>query len=50
MSGRNAIGGTLDRARHFARQSRDGADARSRIRRSGFALGRVADFAVSRSH
>ncbi len=48
MTGRNAIGGTLDRAMHYARRSRDALTAfpDSPTRR---ALGRVADFAVSRS-
>jgi octaprenyl-diphosphate synthase len=49
MNRRNAIAATLDRAKHYARRSRE---ALSRfpdtpIRR---ALGRVADFTVSRSH
>lgn len=48
MTGRNAIGRTLDRARLYATRSRDALTAfpDSSIRR---ALSRVADFAVSRS-
>jgi octaprenyl-diphosphate synthase len=49
MSGRNAIAGTLDRAKHYARQSRE-ALMRFPDSPIRFALGRVADFAVSRSH
>ncbi len=49
MDRRDAIGGTLDRARHFAKQSRDSLMAfpDTPIR---LALCRVADFTVSRSH
>lgn len=49
MSGRDAIGGTLNRATYYARQAREALTAfpDSPIRR---ALGRVADFTVSRSH
>ena len=49
MSGRDAIGGTLNRATYDARQAREALTAFPDlpIRR---ALGRVADFTVSRSH